>query len=174
MDAIDLAFEVMDMRSFSNLWFWIALAVMWSSASHWVMGIPHDMIHAARRQGGQAEVDLVDLARIYSARVLNVVDHALLLVIGFGCFWFTILATLAFYYDIELAQAVFFLMFPMIFVVWHSIRTARIVATTAREGEALYRALIWHRRMTQLIGMLAVFATAMYGMYQNFSASILN
>lgn len=174
LEAIDLAFEVIDMRSFSNLWFWIALAVMWSSASHWVMGIPHDMIYDARRKGGQAEADLEDLARIYSSRVLNVVDNALMFVVGFGCFWFTVLGALAFYYDVEFAQAIFFLMLPMIAVVWHSIRTARQVATTARQGEALYRCLIWHRRITQLVGMLSVFATAMYGMYQNFSASVLN
>ena len=54
MDAIDLAFEVIDMRSFSNLWYWVALAVLWSSASHWVMGIPHDMIYRARRPESSA------------------------------------------------------------------------------------------------------------------------
>ena len=29
MDLADTIFEVIDMRSFSNLWFWIALAVVW-------------------------------------------------------------------------------------------------------------------------------------------------
>ncbi len=46
--------------SFSNLWYWIALAVMWSSTSHWVLGVPYDMIQRARREGGQAEADLED------------------------------------------------------------------------------------------------------------------
>ncbi len=173
MDAIDLAFEVIDMRSFSNLWYWIALAVLWSSASHWVMGVPHDMIYRARREGGQAEVDLVDMARIYANRVLNVVDTGMMFVVGFGCFWFTTLATLAFYYNVEFAQAVFFLMCPMTIVIWHSIRTARKITSTTREGEPLYRCLLWHRRVTQLVGMCAVAATSMYGMYQNFSVSII-
>lgn len=174
MDAIDLAFEVIDMRSFSNLWYWIALAVLWSSASHWVMGIPHDMIYRARREGGQAETDLVDMARICANRVLNVVDTALIFVVGFACFWFTALGTLAFWYKVEFAQAVFFLMFPMIIVIWHSIRTARKTVSVAREGEPLYRCLMWHRRVTQLVGMFAVAATSMFGMYQNFSVSIIN
>ena len=29
--------ELIDMRSFSSLWYWIGLAVLWSSASHWVL-----------------------------------------------------------------------------------------------------------------------------------------
>lgn len=174
MDPIELAFEVMDMRSFSNLWFWISLAVLWSSASHWVMGIPHDMIYRARRAGPEAEADLADLARIYSARILQVVDSALLFIVGFGCFWFTALGVLGFYYQVEFAQAVSCLMFPMIPVIWHSIRTARKVAAGPLRGAELNACLMWHRRMTQLIGMLAVSATAMFGMYKNFSVSILN
>jgi hypothetical protein len=47
-------FEVIDMRSFSSLWYWIALAVMWSSASHYVLGVPFDLVQRARRRGGQA------------------------------------------------------------------------------------------------------------------------
>ena len=57
------AFEVIDIRSFSNLWFWMVLAVMWSSASHRVIGIPYDMIQNAKRHGGQAERDHVSVAR---------------------------------------------------------------------------------------------------------------
>lgn len=174
MDVVDLAFEVIDMRSFSNLWFWIALAVLWSSASHWVMGIPHDMIYRARRLGGAAEVDLAEMARIYALRVLDVVDNALMFLIGFASFWFTMLGVLAFYYDVEFAQALFLLMAPMVIVVWHSIRTARLVVGSASAGEALYRTLLWHRRITQLVGMLAVTVTALYGMWQNFNVSILN
>ena len=44
---------------------WIVLAVAWSSASHWVLGVPFDMVMRARRQGGQAAADLEDLARIF-------------------------------------------------------------------------------------------------------------
>ena len=53
MDLHLRIFEVIDMRSFSNLWYWIMLAVIWSSTSHWVLGVPHDMFIRARRQGGQ-------------------------------------------------------------------------------------------------------------------------
>ena len=49
MDWYDTVFEVIDMRSFSNLWYWIGLAVLWSSVSHWVLGVPYDSILRAKR-----------------------------------------------------------------------------------------------------------------------------
>lgn len=174
MDAFGIASEVIDLRSFSNLWFWIALAVLWSSASHWVMGVPHDMIYRARRLGGQAEKDVQDLARVYATRILDVIDTGLPLVIGFACFWFTVLGTLAFVYDVEFAQALFLMMGPMTIVIWHSIRTARIVIGSEGAAETLFQSLLWHRRVTQLVGMIAITVTAIYGMWQNFHSTVLN
>ena len=55
MDWYNVIFELIDMRSFSNLWYWIVLAVLWSTASHWVLSVPFDMISRAKRQGGAAQ-----------------------------------------------------------------------------------------------------------------------
>ena len=116
MDWYDTVFEVIDMRSFSNLWFWIALAVVWSSASHWVLGVPFDMVSRARRNGGQAEADLEELVRINVNRVLFIVEEAGLWLAALGAAFLTGLALLGFVYGIELAQAIFLLAFPMTLV----------------------------------------------------------
>ena len=71
LDWYQTLFEMIDMRSFSNLWFWIALAVMWSTASHWVLGVPFDMVLRARRHGGEAQADLEDIVRINVVRRLG-------------------------------------------------------------------------------------------------------
>lgn len=174
MEIFDTVFEVIDMRSFSNLWYWIALAVLWSSTSHWVLGIPHDMIQRARREGGQAQQDLEDLARINSNRLLSVMDRGALAVVAIGFFWLSVLVVLAFWYDVEFAQAVFLLLAPMSVVIWLSVRVCRRIAGGDGSGEALFRRLTWHRRWTQAIGMMAIFVTAMYGTWQNISMSILH
>ncbi len=174
MEIFDTVFEVIDMRSFSNLWYWIALAVLWSSTSHWVLGVPHDMIQRARREGGQAQQDLEDLARINSSRLLSIVDQGGLVGVALACFWLTGLGLLAFYYEVEFAAAVFLLFAPMTLVVWLSIRACRRIAAGEGAGEVLYRRLILHRRVTQVIGMVAIFVTAMYGTWQNVNISILN
>lgn len=165
--------ELIDMRSFSNLWFWIALAVLWSSASHWVLGVPYDMILRARRHGGQAEADFEDITRINVSRLLHVVRTAGAWLLGFACFLLSGLAILGFVYRVEFAQALFLLGFPMFFVGLLSLSTARRIEAEAPQGEALRGRLLRHRVYTQLIGAAAIFVTALWGMYQNISIGVL-
>ena len=167
MNWTNTLFEVIDMRSFSNLWFWIALAVVWSSVSHWVLGVPFDMIQKARKTGGQAEIDLHDMVRINVNRLLYIGQVSGLVLLAFLSFFLTSLGILAFAYDVELAQAVFLLGFPMTLVGALSLSTAKVIAEQQPEGEALYARLSKHRVITQFIGMISIFVTAMFGMYQN-------
>lgn len=167
MNWTNTLFEVIDMRSFSNLWFWIALAVVWSSVSHWVLGVPFDMVQRARKNGGQAEIDLHDLIRINVNRLLYIGQVSGLVLLSFLSFFLTSLAILAFVYDVEFAQAVFLLAFPMTLVGGLSLSTAKVIARDQPEGDVLYARLTKHRVITQFIGMVSIFVTAMYGMYQN-------
>jgi hypothetical protein len=174
LEALDTILEVIDLRSFSNLWYWIALAVMWSSVSHWVLGVPHDMIWRARREGGQTQQDVEDIVRINVNRLLHIVDTGALVLVGLACFWLTVLAVLAFYYHVEFAQALFLLMAPMVLVAWFSIRTSRRIAAGENHGEPLFRRLTIHRRIVQVIGMASITITAGYGTWLNLSISILH
>ena len=169
MDWYDSIFELIDMRSFSNLWFWIALAVVWSTASHWVLGVPYDMVARARRYGGQAAEDLEDLVRINTNRLLFIGNVSGLWVLGFTCFILTGLGLLGFVYRVEFAQAVFLLGFPMSLVGALNLSTARLIQGEGAQGEALWRSLTRHRTWVQAIGMVSIFVTALWGMYQNLS-----
>ena len=75
MDWTKTLLDVIDARSFSNLWFWTVLAVVWSSASHWVLGVPYDVLLRARRQGGQALIDLEDIVRVNVNRILYTANY---------------------------------------------------------------------------------------------------
>ena len=161
------------MRSFSNLWYWIALAVTWSSASHWVMGVPFDMVHRARRVGGQAEADLEDIARVNVNRLLYIARVSGLWILGLGCFVLSTLAMLGFWYGIEFAQAVFLLSFPMSIVGLLQLSTARLIETEQASGELLRKRLTRCRLYTQMIGTVSIFVTALWGMYQNLTIGVL-
>ncbi len=169
MNWTQTIFEVIDMRSFSNLWYWIALAVVWSSASHWVLGVPFDLIQRANRSGGQAQTDLEDLVRVNVNRILYIGRTSGLWLLGFVCFVLTALGMLGFWYYIEFAQAVFLLALPMSVVGALSLSSAHMIEEKAPVGTDLHRRLIRHRVWTQFIGMLSIFVTAMWGMYQNIS-----
>jgi ABC-type multidrug transport system fused ATPase/permease subunit len=174
VDVLDTALEVIDLRSFSNLWYWIALATLWSAVSHRVLGVPHDMIQRARREGGQAQTDVEDMVRININRLLHVVDSGAWVLIGMAAFWLSTLLVLAFYYDVEFAQAVVLLFAPMLLGLWVSVRASRRIQAEGSTGDALFRRLTAHRRLVQVIGMLAITVTGFYGTWQNISVSILN
>ncbi len=171
MNWHQLVFEVIDMRSFSNLWFWIALAVMWSSASHWGLGVPFDMVLRAKRVGGQSEIDLEDMVRINTNRLLYIGRVSGLWLLSFACFLLTGLAVTGFVYGIEFAQAVFLLLFPMSLVGLISLSTAARIQQEEAHGALLRKRLTRHRLYVQLIGMASIFVTSLWGMYQNFNSS---
>jgi hypothetical protein len=164
----DTVFEVIDMRSFSNLWYWISLAVLWSSVSHWVLGVPFDMIvRARRRKEGEAVEDLQDMVRVNVNRIIYITEVSGSWMMLFGSAIFTAMAIVGFVYDIEFAQAVLLLTLPMAFIAMLSVRTARKIRREGDQGADLIKRLMRHRFVTQLLGVVAIFVTAMYGMFQN-------
>jgi hypothetical protein len=166
-DWYETVFEVIDMRSFSNLWFWIAVAVTWSTTSHYVLGVPYDLVTRARRSGGEAEHDLRDMVRVNVNRLLYIASAAGNWLVGIAFCLLTTLALTGFVYGVEFAQAVFLLACPMSLVFALSIRTAR--AIRAADGAGLHEALRRHRFLTQVVGICAIFVTAFWGMWQNIS-----
>lgn len=167
MDLIDNVFELIDMRSFSNLWYWIGLAVIWSTASHWVLGVPYDMVLRARRIGGQAEADLEDMVRINVGRMLYIAQVAGPVLTAIASFVLTALLLLGFVYRVEFCQAVFLIALPMSVVGLLSLRTAGRIAAAGERGEVLRRRLARHRFWVQAVGMVSIFVTAFWGMLQN-------
>jgi hypothetical protein len=160
-------FEIIDMRSFSNLWFWIGLAVVWSSASHWVLGVPNDVIQRARRYGGEAELDLENLVRINCNRLVYISNISGLWLLAIVSFLLTGLGIMGFVYWVEFAQAVFLLAFPMTLVGMLNVSTARLYQIEQSSGAQLYKLLNRHRMITQFIGMISIFVTALWGMFWN-------
>jgi hypothetical protein len=167
-----MLFDLIDMRSFSNLWYWIALGVIWSSASHWVLGVPYDMVYRARRDGAQALDDLETMVRINVSRMLHASRNHGPALIGVVSFLVTVLGLLGFYYHVEFAQAVLFLFVPMMILGYLSLRTSVKIEAGEGQGDALFRRLGWHRLSVQVLGMIAIFVTSLYGMYVNIQISL--
>lgn len=173
MDPTRVIMEVIDLRSFSNLWFWIALAVLWSTASHWVIGVPWDLVTRAKRRGGQHQEDVEALTRIYVNRLLHIgrvsgTWAAALVAAALAAFW-----VLGFHYGIHFFQALFLMGFPLTLVGLLSINTAAKIEAGDNSGAALYRRLRKHRILVQVIGVISILITAFWGMYQNLIASVL-
>lgn len=172
LNFFDLVTQVINLRSFSNLWYWIMLAVLWSSLSHFVLGIPHHVILRARRGDAQSARDLALLAEINARRILDFASMSGTLMVGVSCFVVTSLAILGWGYGMEFAQATVLLVFPLMLVTALSVRTAMRLQ---RGGFAdLDRPLRHHRLAVQLMGIISIFITAFWGMYTNVTVSPLH
>ncbi|PID35643.1 MAG: component of SufBCD complex [Rhodobacterales bacterium] len=173
MDYTSVLTELIDTRSFSNMWYWIGLAVIWSSASHFVLGVPWDLVLRAKRGRVGPAQDVEDLVRINVGRLLYVAGAAGLWILGLAFMFLTMLLLLGFVYYVEFAQAVVLIALPMTLVGALSLNTAKIIQEQELHGAALYRRLYIHRTQTQFIGMIAIFITAIWGMYQNMTIGAL-
>ena len=167
MNLLTLLAQMIDMRSFSSLWFWLAVAVYWSLSSYWVLGVPIDLIHRAHAMGGEAVGDLEAMVRINSQRMLHYARSGQAVLIGIVAFILTVLGLLGVAYRIELAQALLFFFVPAIVQGLLAIRAARRIEAGEGQGEALFRRLFRHRITTQAMGVVAIFVTGLYGMYHN-------
>lgn len=164
---LDLIFELIDMRSFSNLWYWIVLAVFWSVSSHFVFGVPNDMVQRAQRDGGQVAEDVVDLARINITRMVDIVDQGGIALAGLATFLMTTLFLLAVFYGVEFAQALLFILGPFLFISWLTYRRAMRIISENPDFDALVQHIKSHRRHIQIFGVACIFVTSMWGMWVN-------
>lgn len=173
MDFLDVVFRLIDLRSFSNIWFWVVLAVLWSTLSHFVIGVPFDLVQRARRGGGQALADLETLAHIQARRRIQLFTSAGPAMVGVGAAGLSMLLVLGFFYGVELAQAVFLLLGPASLTGLMGLRTAHAIAGTGAAGSDLTGRLSRHRFVVQALGIASIFVTAIWGMWQNMSVSVL-
>jgi hypothetical protein len=165
LTLIDIITGLIDFRTFSNIWYWLAVMVIWAVATHWVIGVPFDMVVRARQQGGQAAQDLDILVAINLRRLLTLSGTPAVILVGIGAFVVTAAAMLGFVYGLELAQGLFCLAFPLVFVAVLTWRSCQRLALDQQTGPALIRALVRLRFWIQLIAITALFCTALLGIY---------
>lgn len=172
LNFLDLVTQVINLRSFSNLWYWVMLAVLWSSLSHWVLGIPYHILQRARRGDAQSAQDLAVLAEINARRIVDFAALSGTVMVGMSCFVVTSLVILGWVYWVEFAQAVVLLLVPLVLATALSVQTARRLL---KSGFAdLERVLRRHRLVVQLVGIVMIFITTFWGMYTNVTVSPLH
>ena len=173
MNTTGSVLQLIDLRSFSSLWYWIVVAVFWSQVTHSTFGVPYDMVLRARRRGGQ---DLEDLEAMVGVQIRR---RAAILASGgtaIALVWATLLSmvgVLGFVYRIELAQALTLLMVPATVVAGLRLRLLHRLAAAAPDPEGVLKALTWHRVGVQVVGLIAILITTLWGMWFNLNVRAL-
>ncbi|MDD7970181.1 component of SufBCD complex [Roseinatronobacter alkalisoli] len=174
MALLDNILSLIDMRSFSSVWFWIVVALFWSTVTHNVLGVSYDMIVQARKKGGQTLEDVQVLVEIHVRRMLSMVRNVGHWMLGFVTATMSLIFVLAFGYGLELAQALFLLLLPLTIIRLMALRLAFRVERERLAADRLLRALLRHRLWVQLLGVVIIFLTAIWGMLRVMSASVLS
>ncbi len=174
MALLENILQLIDMRSFSSVWYWIVLALYWSSLSQKVLGAPIDLITSARRSGNPQQVaDLNALVEIHVRRKLGLMRRAGHWIVAFVAAALTAISVLAFLYKLEFAQAVTLILAPMVIVQLLALRLAFRIEREQITDVRLCRALLAHRFWVQVLGVVAIFMTAIWGMMLVMSRSVL-
>lgn len=173
MDLIRPIYELIDLRSFSNLWFWLALGAIWFFQGSRVLGVPWDMIVRARQGDAAAGADLEQLAQIHGRRVLRFWRGIGPVATGGICCALTMLGLLGFAYGHEFSQALVLLGVPLGAVGLMSGATARRIEQGGLRQQALWSALIRLRNRVQIVSMVAIAVTTFWGMARNAALSVI-
>lgn len=167
-------FGLIDMRSFSSVWFWIVLALYWSSASQTILGAPYDLIVRVRRgDNPQNAQDLYDLVAIHVRRKLTLMRRVGHWIVAFSAAGLTAIAVLAAVYRLEFAQAVLLILVPLTIVRLLGLRLAVRIERDDMQAGQLSRTLLTHRLWIQVLGVISIFVTAVWGMLLVMSRSVL-
>jgi hypothetical protein len=164
-------FYLIETNSFSSIWFWLLIAITWSSATHWVFGVPFDLVQKAVKEGGDAEARVHTLLKINVARLQNIQRIAGMIMVAVVSFLQTLFAALGFVYGSEFFQALFLLTFPLVFVGLITVTTARRLDHDLPTGKELYKLFRRTRLAIMFIGMASIFVTSMWGMFYLISVS---
>ena len=167
----DIILEFIVFETFSSIWYWMAVAVTWAVVSHWVLGVPFDVILRARKAGPEAMDDLEALFRTHVRRLIWIEDFAGPFVIATTAFALTAIGMAGFYYGMELAQGVFLIGFPVTIVAIITQRACRRFTANPPAREDLARELLRLRIVIQVIAAISIFVTSFYGMYYNLTTS---
>lgn len=171
MPASELFSTFVDVRSFASIWYWLGLAVLWSALSHWVAGVPYDMVWRARRGGAVAMEDLETMVRLSVRRHAALSRTPGVVLLGVAACGLTTLALTGFVYHVEFCQALFLMLLPLTLVIWLRMAVIARITRQALAGDALCRRLTLHRVAVQAMGIVAIVVTSLWGMFQNISAT---
>ena len=147
-------------NSFGSVWFWIMLGFSWSMTCHWTLGVPYDVLVRADQKGGDFATYAADLARLNIERTVYVFGRGGAFITAMIFFVLAVIGTFGFFYDYELAQAIFVMLAPLALVTFLNTRLAFQLHRDAPDGPEICKALVGRRFWNQVIGLLSVVIAA--------------
>ena len=176
MSQISDFLDLLDTRSFSNLWFWLFVIAIWGDIGRRVVGVPWDVVRRARTEpDGHGGLLLLDWLTLTLPRWQMGRTEGLVL-LGLAGFGLTSLVLLGFVYGLEMAQAISLIGVSLALLFVLRLRLARRLLpllAAAHDGRLppdqavapALRLIIIHRRIATVLSVLAGIILAMWGRF---------
>lgn len=155
-------FKLFNDSSFINIWYWLFLSFTWSRVTYWTLGVPFHHARFAVMRKGKYMTEFETLVNINVDRYVEVFDQFGPVIVAIGAFIIAILASLGFGYGIELMQAGFLMLTPLILLSAFTMRYAYRLHRDPLEGMSLYRSYCMHRRIKQIFGVLVLIVVSVW------------
>ena len=165
MDWTLTILKLIDLQTFTSFWYWLVVIVTWSIAGNWLIGVPFDILMRARKCPPQELADLEAIVEINVRRIVWTSHLFGIAMVALIAFFLCMLATMSFVYRIELAQGLLMLCAPMTIVVMINFLLAFQLHAAPLQGRDLVRRLFVVRLWVQIVAMISLFLSAIYGMY---------
>ncbi|QPH54331.1 hypothetical protein [Pontivivens ytuae] len=162
----DVVRNFIDFDSFSSLWYWIFMALAWTSRTHWTIGVPFDAIIRADRRGPPWEEHVDVIAHAMAARFHLFVRRGGAWVVGVTTFALTAVGTAALLFGNEFAQAIFAVALPMVIAEAGDVRLALRIHDEQLSGYELRRAIVWRRFLNQATGLFSILLASAFATFQ--------
>ncbi len=163
MTAADLITQLFHTRSFDSVWYWLMLAVSWSLATYWTLGVGHHEAMEARNKGGRHQSDFEVVVNIYCLRLAEGIvqfgNSAMLI----GSFLLAVVATMGFWFGMMFMQGLFLLVFPLLIANIMTVVIARRQVATPLVGDDLIKRYRRLRLLKQGFGAFSIFCTSIWG-----------
>ena len=165
MDPTDILIaDILSSRSFLSIWYWIFLAVCWAQLTHFTLGIGfHDVRHADRVRG-QAMADLETMVAINLRNTMPMLKNYGAVLVGVMTFMLSVFLTIGLAFNFELMQAIGLFWFFLCILGIVSWKFMLRLEAEQPKGSDLVKAIQRHKLVKQIIGVLALFLTAFYGL----------
>lgn len=156
--------DLIEFHSFSNAWFWFCMVFLWGIATQMFVGLPYHHFKLASRQNPERQSVLVTAAHLNAQRVMwGYRPFPKVLIVGFGSFIITFWGVIAFSYSIELLQAAFFLIVPILPTLYLRWRLVLWIVKVLPEFDELYKKIRSIRFWTFVSSCLTIFIATFWG-----------
>jgi hypothetical protein len=157
--------EIMTANGFDNPWYWLLVAIVWVRAIQWTLGIPADIMRAAKRGDEQAKQDALALLDIYIRTMTRDFNHFGTILVLMTSFVLASFATMGFWNGVAILQGVFLIAFPMVILGAMGIQLSYRLQNKPESWDALCKIYGRQRWIKAALAIMFIFTSMLWALF---------